>query len=119
MQGTSLNGGILRIGNAKVVGTQPKYSTSRLPYYLRVVHPLGIKTLKTIIEAFAATGRWAAIPNHHPFVDIASMQRVQSDLQVCVLGIVTSQPGAVARDSRFGVQEVCNAVLQQKQSTIR
>ena len=62
---------------------------------------------------------WTEIPLHHPFTDLASLERVQESLQVCVLGIVTHQPGLVHRETTWGAADVCNAVLRQGSTEIR
>jgi len=64
-------------------------------------------------------GRWANIPMHHPFVDIASLQNVNNDLQACLLAIVTHQPGTVNRTTPYGEAPVCNATLRSKLTTVR
>ena len=56
---------------------------------------------------------------HHPFTDFASLRKVTESLQVCVLGIVVKQPGAVQRSSEFGDAVVCNAVLLHKDLDIQ
>ena len=98
-----------------MVNSSPKYSISRFNYYFRVVGPLGIKT--SILECTEAP--WTEIPLHHPFIDLASLGRVQDSLQVCVLGIVTHQPGLVHRETTWGAADVCNAVLRQGRTEIR
>ena len=56
---------------------------------------------------------------HHPFTEVASLERVEGSLQVCLAGVITHQPGLVARDTQFGQGEVCNAVVRQNETDIR
>ena len=108
--------GLIRIENAKVVPQKPKYSTSKLQYYLRIQNPVGVVT---VVQALDAGEPWASIPQHHPFVDVGAMRKVPEDLQCCVLAVVTYQPGAVHRTTSFGESLVCNALLRLKDTTIR
>ncbi len=108
-------GGLIRIENAKVIPQMPKYSTSKLQYFLRIQN-LGVLTQ---VQALDAGEPWASIPQHHPFVDVGAMRKVPEDLQCCVLAVVTYQPGAVHRTTSFGESLVCNALLRLKDTTIR
>ena len=56
---------------------------------------------------------------HHPFTGVASLERVEGSLQVCLAGVIMHQPGLVARDTQFGQGEVCNAVVRQNETDIR
>ena len=111
-------GRLLRIEKAQVVPQRPQYSTSRLPYYLRLVSPVGLRTL--VQEMQGDVGEpWSSIPLHHPFVSLADMERVEDSLNVCVLAVVARQPGEQTRNSPYGQAGVCNAVLRLKDTTIR
>ena len=109
-------GALIRIENAKVVPQRPKYSTSKLQYYLRIQNPIGVVTR---VQTLDAGEPWASIPQHHPFVDVGAMRKVPEDLQCCVLAVVTYQPGAVHRMTSYGESQVCNALLRLKDTTIR
>ena len=62
---------------------------------------------------------WAELPLHHPFAELASLGLVQDSLQLCVLGVITLQPGVVERDTAYGRGGVCNAVIKQGTHDIR
>ena len=47
------------------------------------------------------------------------MDRVDTDLQVCVLVVVVTNPGAVPRTTKYGDSLVCNAVVRHATTTIR
>ena len=98
-----------------MISVTPRYSTSRLRYYMRILPPLGLKT--TIQEC--TSDAYADLPLYHPFVDFSSLDRVQDTLQVCVLGIATHQPGYVERETLHGHSGVCTAVLRQGLHEIR
>ena len=104
---TMLEGEVYSLSGGKVINQSPPYSTSRLSYYFRVVPPVGVNTL--IQEVTVSP--WNALPRHHPFVDLASLGKVQGSLQLCILGIITQQPGVVGRDTPYGRSVVCNAVI--------
>ena len=110
-------GRLLKIQNPKVVPQRPKYSTSRLPYFLRVVSPVGIRTL--IEQMVDAQAVWTSIPQHHPYTNLVDLERVDTDLLVCVCVVVQHQPGAVSRLTQYGTAEVCNATVRQGSVTIR
>ena len=93
-------GRLLKIQNPKVVPQRPKYSTSRLPYFLRVVGPVGIRTLVEMMED--ASDPWSSIPQRHPYTNLADLERVDTDLLVCVCVIVQQQPGVVSRLTQYG-----------------
>ena len=104
---------LVKIKDVKIVSLRPQYSTSRLSYYLRA-------QASTKIESFQDAGEpWSNIPMHHPFVEIGVLKRVDDELQACMLGIVSRQPGAVMRTTQYGDAKVCNATLRLKQATIR
>ena len=108
-------GGVYRIADAKKVEATPRFSTSRLSYYLRFVPPIGVNTKIAIYTE----NPWADLPLHHPFVDFESLKRVEGSLRVCLVGVVSTQPGSIARDTKFGQSRVCNAVLKQRSHLIR
>ncbi len=70
-------GKVYRISGGTVVGQTPKYSTSRLTYFMRVKPPLGVNTVVHEITE----GPWTDIPLHHLFADIASLGRVTDTAQ--------------------------------------
>ena len=107
-------GKVYRITGGKFIQQAPRYTTSRLPYYLRATGPIGTQTKFDPCDE----SPWTDVPLHHPFVDLASLERVQDSLQVCVYGIVTHQPGLVSRDTAYGPGEVCNAVLRRGEHDI-
>ena len=51
---------------------------------------------------------------HHPFVDIESLQRVTESMRLSLIGVVSTQTGLVSRNTKYGVGEVCNAVIRHK-----
>ena len=108
-------GKVYVISGATVVTKTPPFSTSRLTYFLRVFGPIGVRTH---IEE-CTTSPYTDLPKHHPFVHFSSLDRVQDKLQVCVLGILTFQPGLQERQTTFGPSVVCNAVLKQGTHEIR
>ena len=108
-------GSVYRIAGAKKVDSSPRYSTSRLPYFLRFVPPLGVATQ---IELYNEAP-WRDVPVHHPFADFESLQGIGSSLRVSVLGVVETQTGTAQRDTKYGQGEVCNAVLKNKNHLIR
>jgi len=107
--------GVYCISGARVVQETPRYSTSKLPYFLRVVPPIGTRTK----IARCTSQPWTDLPLQHPFTNIGSLDKVQSSLHVCLVGVLTHQPGVVARDTAYGRGEVCNAVLKQGSTDIR
>ncbi len=56
---------------------------------------------------------------HHPFVTINDLQKITDAATVCVLGIVTAQPGCVSRQTPYGMASVCNAVVRMEGTAIR
>ena len=73
-------GKLLSVTGVKIVHQFNPYSTSRLPYYVRFVPP------DAQAEKVELQGRWADIPEYHPFLDIDKMTKVESHQQHCVLG---------------------------------
>ena len=61
----------------------------------------------------------ADLPLHHPFVELQNLQRVAGSMRVSIIGIVTTQPGLVPRDTKYGQGDVCNAVIKQGQHLVR
>ena len=57
---------VFRISGGRVVNQTPRYSTSCLSYFVRVVPPVGLKML--IQEC--TTSPWTDVPMHHPVVDV-------------------------------------------------
>ena len=108
-------GKVYCISGAQYVTQKPRYSTSRLPYFLRVQGPVGTRTK---VQSCSATP-WKDLPMHHPFSDVASLGRVEGSLQVCLAGVISHQPGLVSRETQHGPGEVCNAVLRQNSTDIR
>ena len=82
-------GKVYRVQGARIMPQMPRFSTSRLDYYLRAVQPIGMKTK---FKEVAVTP-WNELPLHHPFTKLSSLEKVETTLQVCLLGIVTHQLG--------------------------
>ena len=59
------------------------------------------------------------LPLHHPFVELQSLQRVAKSKRVSLIGVVSTQPGLVSRETKFGSGEVCNAVIRQGKHLVR
>ena len=112
-----VRGLLVKIKNPKVIFQRPQYSTSRLPYYIRIIGPTGTQTIVQVMDG--AGSPWTQIPTHHPFVDIEALRRVSDSLHVCIVAIVAEQPGAVARTTPYGESKVCNALIRLKDTTIR
>ena len=108
-------GQVYRIKDAKKIDSKPRFSTSKLDYYLRVVPPIGVNTK---IEVWVE-GPSVPLPSHHPFVDLQSLQRVAGSIRVSLIGVVSTQPGLVTRETKYGPGEVCNAGIQQKEHLVR
>ena len=107
--------GVYRIGGAKVVNQTPRNSTSRLTYFIRAQAPIGVKTL---VEK-CTEGPWTDLPMRHPFTPFESLSKVADVLPVCIIGVITFQPGTMARTTMHGNAVVCNAVIKQKDHEIR
>ena len=116
-------GKVYWISGGVVVNQRPLYSTSRLSYFLMVIPPLGVRT---IIQE-CAVSPWTDVPLHHPFVEIGRLGRVATrsrlavDItQVCVVGVVSEQPGVVELWAQPGrLDAVCSAVIKQGRHDIR
>ncbi|CAK0849208.1 unnamed protein product [Prorocentrum cordatum] len=100
---------LLTFSNVNIIHKANQYITSRLPYYVQLKTKAGSKS---VIETAPAEGTWATVPTHHPFLDIAKITKVQSDVQHCVFGVVARQPGAKWQETRYGPGCVCNAILR-------
>lgn len=55
--------GIYSFSGVKILHQLPRNSTSRLPYFIRAVPPIGIKT----VVADCDEDPWRDLPLHHPF----------------------------------------------------
>ena len=108
-------GQVYRIAGTKKVHSKPRYSTSRLSYYLRLVPPLGVNSKIEVWTACPLTD----LPLHHPFVELKSLQRVEESLRVSLMGVVSDQPGLTPRDTKYGPGMVCNAVIRQNDYLVR
>ena len=108
---------VLKVYDAKVIAQPPKYSTSPLRYHLRVLGPLNMHTKVEVLAP--APAPWEHLPMHHPFVTINDLQKITDAATVCVLGIVTAQPGCVSRQTPYGMASVCNAVVRMEGTAIR
>ena len=93
---------VYRIAGGQYVQKSPEYSTSKLPYFLRCMTPVGVKTL---IEA-CTDQPWCDLPLAHPFTNIASLTKVDENSRCCLLGIVSHQPGLVPRSTPHGPSQV-------------
>ncbi len=82
---------VYRINCGRKIDAKPRWYTSRPPYYLRFVLPSG---LHTETEAFYVSP-WSDLPLH-PFTNTGSLARVAYSLRVCLVGVVSHQPGLVA-----------------------
>ena len=94
---------------AAVISTAQMYSTSRLPYHLRVKGIVGTQVLVQKLESLP----WSGVPAHHPLVPLQSLARVKDRQQICVAAQVDDNPGAIERDTVQGRVLVCNAIVQQ------
>ena len=56
---------------------------------------------------------------HHPFTKTKSLEGTQSTMRHCLTGVVSHQPGHVARETRYGPGSVCNAVIKHDEHLIR
>ena len=106
---------IYRVAGGKYIGRAPEYSTSRLPYFIRLEGRFGSEVH---IQEYNEDP-WTDIPLHHPFADIANLTRVSDKMQTCLAGVVSYQPGLVDRDTKYGPGQVCNAYIKRNQTTIR
>ena len=55
----------------------------------------------------------------HPITRLASLSKGADVLQVCVVGVISHQPGSVQRSTTHGDAVVCNAVIKQGSHEIR
>ena len=108
-------GRVYRICGAKKIDSAPRYSTSRLSYFLRVIPPIGVNTRIEVWEGSPTVD----IPLHHPFTDFAKLQKVETSLRVSLIGVVSLQPGCTERQTKYGPGRVCNAVLKYGDHLIR
>ena len=108
-------GQVYRIAGAKKVDSQPRVSTSRLPYFLRVVPPIGVNTKIEVWSPCPLTD----LPLHHPFVELKNLQRVEESMRVSLICVVSTQPGLIPRETKYGPAMVCNAVVRQKDHLLR
>ena len=108
-------GQVYRIAGAKKVDAVPRYSTSKLSYFLRFLPPIGINTK---IEHWNPCPL-ADLALHHPFVDVESLQRVTESMRVSLICVVSTQTGLFPLDTKYGSGEVCNAVLRQRGHALR
>ena len=91
------------------------YSTSRLPYHLRVKGAIGTLVLVQKLEA----PPWTNVPLHHPLVPLGSLERVKDKQQICVAAQIAENPGSMERDTVNGRMLVCNAIIQQGGTKVR
>ena len=109
---------LLRVRKAKRVEAMPKYSTSRREYYLVAEGPIGKKTLVELWTPEPGSS-WSQIPSTHPNQDLAGLSKVSDGLNVCLAALITKQPGAVDRDTKYGHMKVCNAELRAQGTTVQ
>ena len=112
-------GKVIKIVNPRVIEQRPQYSTSPLRYFLRVKAPLNNVTGTRVDVMTEPPEPWSTIPQNHPFVEIADLERVDDNATLCVLVVIVAQPGKVSRVSSYGAADVCNAVVRQKATSIR
>ena len=108
-------GGLIALTGATVISTAQMYSTSRLPYHLRVKGIVGTQVLVQKLESLP----WSGVPAHHPLVPLQSLARVKDRQQICVAAQVDDNPGAIERDTVQGRVLVCNAIVQQNGVRVR
>ena len=108
-------GKCVSIQNAEVVHSEPKFSTSRLPYYLKIKGPVGIRTL--IREV--ADQPWTDVPQLHPLQPLTALKRVEFQQQVCVACIVAERREPISRETKSGPAMVCNSMVQQGSTSVR
>ena len=107
--------GIYSFSGVRILNQPPRNSTPRLPYFIRAVPPIGIKT----VVADCDEDPWRDLPLHHPFTQLACLTKVSAALQVCLVAVLVHQPGVVERDTPYGTTQVCNAVVKQNCIEIR
>ena len=108
-------GDLIALTGATVISTAQMYSTSRLPYHLRVKGIVGTQVLVQKLESLP----WSGVPAHHPLVPLQSLARVKDRQQICVAAQVDDNPGAIERDTVQGRVLVCNAIVQQNGVRVR
>ena len=108
-------GDLIALTRATVISTAQMYSTSRLPYHLRVKGIVGTQVLVQKLESLP----WSGVPAHHPLVPLQSLARVKDRQQICVAAQVDDNPGAIERDTVQGRVLVCNAIVQQNGVRVR
>ena len=108
-------GDLIAITGASVISTAQMYSTSRLPYHLRVKGAIGTLVLVQKLEA----PPWTNVPLHHPLVPLGSLERVKDKQQICVAAQIAENPGSMERDTVNGRMLVCNAIIQQGGTKVR
>ena len=104
-------GDLISIAGATHIPAGQNYSTSRLPYHLRVKGTVGVKVIVQKLDALP----WPNVPVLHPLVPLRSLDRVKERQQICV----AAQPGTVETDTAAGRVPVCNAVVQQEGTRVR
>ena len=103
------------IQNADVVQSGPMYSTSRLPYFLRIKAPVGIRTI--IREVTHEP--WTNIPLFHPTLPLDALTRIEHQQQVCVKVVVVKRLEPITRQTAKGPVLVCNSLVQHGETQIR
>ena len=107
MRLNSVDAAALAITGASVISTAQMYSTSRLPYHLRVKGAIGTLGLVQKLEA----PPWTNVPLHHPLVPLGSLERVKDKQQICDAAQIAENPGSMERDTVNGRMLVCNAII--------
>ena len=62
--------------------------------------PLGVNT-KIVV---CTENPWADLPLHHPFVQVKQLDRVEDSLRLSLIGVISTQPGLVLRDTKYGAR---------------
>ncbi len=99
-------GQCLMIQNAEVIPSEPKFSTSRLPYYLKIKHPIGVRTIIREVT----TDPWIELPLLHPLQPLKALTRVEHQQQVCVSVLLVERRDPVSRETATGPATVCNSL---------
>ena len=108
-------GQILSIQGAEVVNAPPKFSTSRLPYFLKLKAPFSVRTIVKVVE----DNVWSTLPDRHPLQPLKALVRVEHRQQVCVSVKVVQHQEPVPRGTAQGSVLVCNSMVQQGTTQIR
>ncbi|CAJ1348873.1 unnamed protein product [Effrenium voratum] len=108
-------GDLISIAGATHIPAGQNYSTSRLPYHLRVKGTVGVNVIVQKLDALP----WPNVPVLHPLVPLRSLDRVKERQQICVAVQIEENPGTVERDTAAGRVPVCNAVVQQEGTRVR